>query len=317
VRSPKSCYFLLGPELGEKQTALNGLRIKGAEETVYYAGETPVGVIVSDLQNGSLFAESRLFIIKNSENIKKKEDIDLLTSYMASPMDNTTLVLLSDENSIAKGFEKAASTTVKQVFYELSDRKKNEWVRDFFEKEGFRVNDEGIDTILELVENNTEALRQECSRLTLFLPKDETIGSAEIWKWLSHTREESAFTLFTRIASGDYSRSLECLRTLLAAKVEPQAILSGLLWCFRKLRDYIALSESGVTDEWEFKKIGVSAPGARRDYSAASRIYDSFGTETCISLIAEYDHMIRSSSSFPRHILMDEFLYKVHFLRRS
>jgi len=313
-----SCFLFLGPEIGEKEEALKELRknlsaITPVEETHFYAGESPVGEMVAALRNGSLFADSRLFLIKNAENLKKKEDLDLLTAYMASPMDNTVLVLISEENSLAKGLEKAVPSGARRVFYELSDKRKTEWVKDFFHREGFALSSDGINTILELVENNTEALRRECSRLILFLDKDKEIGPEEVEKWLSHTREESAFTLFSRIAAGDFTRSLESLRTLMAAKESPQAILAGLLWCFRKLRDYVALEEAGIRDEEEYRRIGVIAPQARRDYGAAARRYTSARVEACIALTAEYDLKIRSANTFPEHILMEGYLYKVHY----
>jgi DNA polymerase-3 subunit delta len=270
--------------------------------------------MVSALQNGSLFADTRLFFIKNAEAIKTKNDVDLLASYMASPADGTVLILISEENSISKVLEKAAPSQAKKVFYELPDNRKTEWVAGFFRREGCRINDEGIQTILELVENNTDALRRECSRLMLFLGKDREISAEDAEKWLSHTREESAFTLFSRIASGDFSRSLESLRTLLGAKETPPGIFAGLAWCFRKLKAYLALAEAGVRDEWEFKKIGVSSPQARKDYAGAARRYDSAAAETCLALTAEYDCLIRSASSFPQEILMEQYLYKLHCL---
>ena len=323
MKEKNPCFLFLGPELGEKHAALDVLRKKiavntggqsiPAEETVYYAGETPAGDMISNLQNSSLFAEHRLFLIKNAENIRKKEDTALFTSYIESPQKDTTLVFISEENSIAKGLEKAVPAGAKRVFYELSDSRKTEWIRDFFYRQGSKITSDGILTILELVENNTEALSRECSRLMHFLDKDKEISPAEIEKWLSHTREESAFTLFSRISAGDFDRSLESLRTLLAAKVDPIVIFSGLLWCFRKLRDFISLEEAGIRDEFEYRKIGVIAPQARRDYSSAARLYNSAGVDSCISLTAEYDYKIRSSNTFPKYVLMDEYLYKIHF----
>ena len=72
------------------------------------------------------------------------------------------------------------------------------------------------------------------------------------------------------------------------------------------------LADSGPRDEWDLRKIGIYAPGARRDYANAVGIYDYAGMETCISLIAEYDLKVRSAVGYPKYILMDEFLYKIH-----
>jgi len=311
-------WLFLGPEIGEKQAAIGQIRKNLSqrgelEETVYYAGETAVPVMVSAMRNGSLFADSQLFCVKCAEEIKKKEDIDLLSSCLQSQADNSFVILISEETSIARTLEKIIAPANKRIFWELSDSKKAEWVETFFRREGFRIRKEGIETILELVENNTEALKRECSRLTVFLDKNREITGEEAEKWLSHTREESPFTLFSRIAAGDLSRSLESSRMLLAAKEAPPAIFAALASCFRKLISYIIVKGTGGGDE-EYRKIGVSSPGAKRDYAAAGRRYDTAGAEACLALTAEYDMLFRSSSSFPEQILMDRYLYKIHSL---
>jgi DNA polymerase-3 subunit delta len=321
---PKNtCWLFLGPEIGEKQEAIDGIRKTlaaeakpgegPAEETVFYAADTPVADMVSAMRNGSLFADRRLFFIRNAEAIKKKDEAELLASYIASPGEGTILILVSEETRL-EAIEKAAPSAGKRVFWELAESRKAGWVADFFRSSGCYITEEGVQTILELVENNTAALRQECSRLMLFLGKDRKITGEEVETWLSHTREESAFSLFSRIAEGDFSRSLESLRTLLAAKLSPVVIFAGLLWCFKTLKAYLALTEAGVRDEWEFKKIKVSTPRARKDYAGASGRYNQAAVETCIALTAEYDYRIRAAESFPEEILMEQYLYKIHSL---
>jgi repressor LexA len=67
-------YIFLGPELGKKQDAVNAIRKKNpdAEESVFYAGETPLREIVDTILNISLFSSSRIIIVKNADLIKKK-----------------------------------------------------------------------------------------------------------------------------------------------------------------------------------------------------------------------------------------------------
>jgi DNA polymerase-3 subunit delta len=315
-----SCHLFLGPEFGEKQDAINGIRQNLAaqfgappEETSFYVGETPVNDMVSALQNGSLFADSRLFFIKNAELLKKKDDLELLTSYMASPQADTTLILISDAVNLDKTLEKAAGPG-KKVFWELLENRKADWVANFFRREQFRIDEGGINAILELAGNNTESLRRECSRLMLFLGRDTVVGEAEVENWLTHTREESAFTLFSRIAQGDLTRSVEILHTLLAAKESPVAILAALASCFRKVRDYAALTEAGVKDEAEYRKIGVGASAysrIRKDYAAAAQRYGVSGAGACLSLTAGFDLRIRSNGAGLEQILMDQYLCRL------
>lgn len=309
-------FLYLGPEIGERKDAVDELRAALAatselEEFTFYAGETPIPDFVSNLRNGSLFSDARLVQLKNAEAIKKKEEIELLAAYMAKPQDDTVLVLISDETFVDKRLENAAPKEAKRVFWEMFENRKIEWVSSFFKREGFRISDEGIETILELVENNTDALRRECGRLCLFLEKGSLIGEAEVERCLAHTREESAFTLFSHIAEGNLARALETSRTLLASKEAPVAILAGLLWCFRRLADYVALIDSGRLNDFELKRVGLSSKKAQRDYAAAARRYDAAAVRAGIALIAEFDISLRASGSTLEDLLMDLFIYKI------
>ena len=314
--SAANAYIFLGTELGKKQDALNSLKEKikssSLEETVFYAGETTASEIANTIQNISLFADNRIIIIKNAELIKKKDEVELLISCINDMDSQTTLVLLSDENKLAAALDDSVPKNNRQVFYELFEREKNEWVRQFFKREGYDISKDCIDTILEMVENNTEALKRECSGLIFFLPKGQEITNEEIEKWLSHNREESAFTLFSRIASGDLSKSLESMSVMLSAKQSAQSILAGLAWCFRKLNDYLNLLETGdASNSFELKKIGLSSPKTKDDYLAASRRYNADSVEKCLALTAEYELLLRSPVAAMENILMDRYVLSV------
>ena len=310
-------YIFLGPEIGKKQDAIDEIRKKlraadaAIEETTFYAGETTAFAIASTVQNHSLFAQSRLFIIKSAEKITKKDEVAAIVSCVKDLEANTTLILVSEEFRLAAALDDCCPKENRNVFYELFENEKNEWIRSFFRREGRTITAGGIEAILELVENNTDALRRECSRLMLFLPNDRTIEAADIEQWLSHGREESAFTLFSRIAEGNIAKAIECLRTLLGAKESPQSIFAGLAWCFRKLRDYLSLLEVGEPSSFDLKKIGISTPKSKSDYNAAARRYNAAAADFCLALTAEYDILVRSSGTTFEQILMDTYVLKV------
>jgi DNA polymerase-3 subunit delta len=311
-------YLYLGPEIGEKQDAIAELRRQlggsAVEYSSFYAGETPVTDITAFLRNGSLFADTRLILVKNAEafkgaEAKKKADVELLASYMEAPRDDTVLVLVSEEIKLDARLEKAAGPANKRIFWELFENRKAAWVENFFRREGFRITPAGVEAVLELVENNTDALRRECSRLMLFLGKDRPADAADVEKWLAHSREESAFTLFSRIALGDLIRAVEILHTLLAAKESAPGIIACLASCFRKLRAYRRLTDSGVNDEFEFKKIGLASSRARKDYAAAAG--RNLDADRSLALAAEYDLRIRSAGTPAESILMNMLVLKL------
>jgi DNA polymerase-3 subunit delta len=310
--SSGNCFIFTGPELGEKLDAMDRLREslpRDAEAASFYAGETSVSALVSMIKNGSLFSSSRLFIIKNAELVKKKDDVELLLSCIENPQDSTVLVLISEEIKIDKRLEASVPRENRTVFWEMFESKKTEWVAAFFRREKCPIDESGIATILEMVENNTDALRRECSRLILFLGRDRVISGEDVEKCLSHTKEESSFTLFACLARGNLSGSLEILRALLGAKESTQAILASLAWCFRKFRDYLALVSSGNTNDFELKKIGLGSPKVRSDYiEAAKRWREADGL---LALVGEYEFLLRSSGSGLEEALMDKFICSI------
>jgi len=317
-----NAFIYLGLELGKKQDAVDAVKKKfpRAEEYVFYAGEASVSLIADTIQNQSLFAESRIIIIKNAEVLKKKDDIELLVSCIKNLENNTALILLSDENRLAAGLEEAVPKTNKQVFYELFEREKTDWLRQFFRREGYNIDNDCIGTILEMVENNTDAMRRECSKLIAFLqgslqgilPKDRQVKPEDIEKWLSHNREESPFTLFSRIAAGDISKALESLAVMTGAKESAQGILAGLAWQFRKLASYLTLAERGETNNYvELKKLGLSAPKVKEDFAAAARRYNADAVQACLALTAKYDILLRSTAAAFENILMDRYIIAI------
>jgi DNA polymerase-3 subunit delta len=312
-----NAHIFLGPEIGKKQDAIDDIRKKlsknGAhEEFVFYAGETAAVDIANVVQNHSLFSQARLFIVKNADQIKKKDDTVLIASCMEELEQDCAMILVSDDFKLAAGIDNSCPKENRKVFYEMFENQKTEWVQSFFKREGRNISGDGIELILEMVENNTDALRRECSRLMLFLPQDSTVEAQDVEKWLSHNREESAFSLFSRIAAGDFSRAIESLHTLLAAKESPQGILAGLTWCFKKLRDYLALVKTGNADNsFELKKIGLSSPKVKSDYMSAGRRYSAAAVDACIAATAEYDVLLRLSGSALESVLMDTYVLKI------
>ena len=319
ISASSNVYIFLGPEFGKKQDAINLIKEKfrGAEEFSFYAGEANISIIADTLLNISLFADARVVILKNIELIKKKDEIELLVSCVKSMDKKTVLIMISDENKAASGFEESflqagVPKANCRIFYEMFEREKNEWLISFFRREGFNIERDCAGTILELVENNTDALKRECSRIIPFLPKDKPVTAVDIEKLLSHNREESAFTLFSRIAAGDLTKALESVSVMLAAKENAQGIFAGLAWYFRKAGDYLSLRETGnANNSFELKKAGLSSPSVKDNCIAAARRYNAESMEACLSLTAEYDMLLRSPAAAMKNILMDRYILAI------
>jgi DNA polymerase III subunit delta len=314
----ESGYLLLGPEIGEKNAFVDKLRAElvkalgvKPEEERYYCQDMKPGELVSMLLNGSLFAPHRLVTYSGIELISAKGDIATLSGYLRSPAPDVTLIMVSDGAGADKALKDAVGEKGCKVFWEMFEDRKEEWLRSFFRREGFKISSQAVDAILELVENNTEALKTECSRLALFLPKDREIGEDDIENYLSHNRSEDAFSLFDRMASDGLEEALECLEKILSSKEgEPIGVLAGLSWSFKRLEGFQRLKVQGMNGDEAFLRSGIKSKKLQATYRDADRRYPLEVCRKVLSRLLDADFALRSLGGSMEKTVMQKALYE-------
>ncbi len=300
-------WLFTGPEVGERNDArkkvLDSLQKKYGDVETHslYFGDSSMGELISLLQNGSLFSSAKFVTLKSAELIKKKEDIEMLLEWIKSAEKNgdgnsAFLVLISDEISVAKKISDAVPKTQQKVFWEMFENKKQDWVRNFFRKENIQIDEDAVAALLELVENNTDALKTACSNLALFFEKGSQLSSDEIEKVLAHNKEETPFSLFDALSFGNLEAALSINQKLLLAKnSSPIQIIAGLSYCFRRLNDWHRLhSESGYLDDYALKRNGFTSKKSVEQYRRAAKLWDPVQTTKITAHLAETDLQLRS-----------------------
>ncbi len=323
-------WLFLGPEIGNKNDEVQKIRslikkeLGDVDEDVFYANETSVSEVLSLLKNGSLFSAGRLVILRGLELVKKKEDIALLSDW-ASALEKkdkseqtSWLVLVSDEISVDKKIDNLVPKQNKKVFWEMFENQKTEWLKNWFSKEGFSIEADAIDTILELVENNTETLRSECSRFSLCFEKGHYITVDDVDTVLSHSREESPFTLFAALCdtqknpSDRLSFSLTLLQHIRNSKESSYVqFIAALTHCFRRLKAWHNLHDKSYPSDFDLKTSGFSSKKMQSQYAMAAKIWSAKETILCLSLLSKTDMAIRSTGHAIEEIALQELLYSL------
>ncbi|MCI6911588.1 MAG: DNA polymerase III subunit delta [Treponema succinifaciens] len=319
-------YLFTGPEAGEKNEAIENLRDaaskknNGIEQYKYYAADVRIEDIVAQLQNASLFSPALFISLRNAEQIKQKSDIESLVSWIkASKNSPNTLVLISEENSIDKKIESAVPSSHKKIFWEMFENRKPQWVENFFRKNGFSISPDAVEQILEMVENNTESLKSECSRFFFCFEKGTTITSDDVEKILSHNREENAFTLFDSMADISknpqqrFESSLEILQKIRATKESNGiALIAGLTYCFRQLRLWHSLHSDGKSPaDSELKSSGFSGKRNQEKYSKAAKIWTAGTTSSILALLSATDISIRETGTALEETYLYMLIYSI------
>lgn len=315
--SNPSAYLLLGPETGEKERFLETLQKQIAksagsppEISSLYTFDTPVADVLAILRNGSLFAAHRLVVLKGVETITKKAEASLLCEYLAAPAPDATLCLLSDSPSVDKRIEKAVPSAAKKIFWELFENQKRSWITKYFRSQGMSVSPDASELLLEMVENNTRDMQRECEKLSLFIGKGGTIEVADVEAYIYHSKEENVFTLFDHVVAADFPGSLETVQSiLLSGDANAVALLSGLLWQFRRLHQIKSLIDENYGEVEACMKANVRSKRGQRTYIAGAKNYSAEELENIVTLIADYDGLVRGMRSEVQPLLLELFLY--------
>jgi len=316
---PERIHLLLGPETGQKDEYIAQIRESLTKQfgdlleiDRVYPYNIGSGDLVSLLHNSPLFAEHRLVLVSQAEQYGKKEDVARLASYIERPSEASTLMLLSDEFHLEKPVERAATKKRIRVFWELFENQKMSFVQQFFRGAGFTITSGAVELVLDLVQNDTLELRRECEKLTQFFPKERQITETEVEKVLFHSKNESVFSLFDRIARSDLPAALETLHAIvLASSLEPAQILGGVIWQIRRLLDFRRLKDQNLSDKEIGRKLKIRGKRNLQMYQSGSNNYTSPDLERVFLRTVEYDVFFRQIRTGIDRRLLELYLYEV------
>ena len=319
-------YLFTGPEVGERNDAILQLRVAAKkrsgslDEHTFYASETKFPQIMNLLLSESLFSSARFVVFHGAELLKKKEDLDLLASWIESASHSqTVLVLVSDEVSCDKKLEALIPKANKQIFWEMFENRKEQWLMNYFKKNGFTLSSDALELILDMVENNTEALKTECSRFFLCFQPGYHVTGEDVEQILAHNREESPFTLFdalgeaNRLATQRLDTSLGILQKLRLSKDSSGIqLLAGLTYCFRRLQAWhLLLRGNPSPSETDYRASGFVSKKSRSQYQNAGRLWNLSQTSQILALLARSDMEIRTGGTSLEETILQTVLYSI------
>ena len=317
-------YLFSGPEIGERSEAVAAVKdslkkkFGSLESYTYYSVETDPQSALVQLYSESLFSAATCVVYNGAETIKKKEDIDKIASWAKGAGEASVLILVSDEISCDSMLEKLVPKENRKQFWEMFEDRKIPWLKNYFSKNGFSIDDDACEEILDLVENNTQALKSECSRFFVCFEQGARITVQNVDQLIEHNRAESAFTLFDAMAQHSkgaderLETALGILQKIRLSKDSSSvALLAGLAYCFRRLEAWQNLERAGRADDFTLKTNGFASKKSRSQFSSAARVWTLGQTIAIKALIARADMQIRSSGTGLEDTLLQTLIYSI------
>ncbi len=335
MNKPFPAYLLLGPESGNKSQRIKEILSlcrnfnsgEDAELHRFYPFETENGEILAALQNASLFAPYRLVILAEAENLKAAQ-AQMIAAYLKNPSDTATLIITSAQNSVHASLTKVIPTKQREMFWELFDNQKKDWIISYYRSKNIQITRDAVDLMLSLVENNTQDLKVVSQQLASYMgvihEEKEAAGPMKITEddieqYIFHSKSESVFTLFEKIADRDLEGTLEILQALqLSREADPIKLFGGLLWQFRRLYSFMSLIDEGEPESVACNKAAVLGKSAairgkhnQKIYHQASNRYTLPDIQHIISYICTIDGQMREFGNALQPVLYDRLIYTI------
>ena len=224
--------------------------------TSYDMEETNIEDAINDASTIPFMANVKLVIVKNtyflSTDTSKRKDIkhnlDALKRYVEHPVEESIFVLqvpydkLDSRKAITKHVMKFA--TVEEC-KPLQEQDLRGWVRRQLGKHGVSIDTDAMEELLKRVENNTEVLVSETTKLMYYAEDMHRVDLAMIKKVVTKNVEDNVYEITNSILANERGKALEIYNDLVMHSEDPLRILGILVNKYRELLHTKLLIESG------------------------------------------------------------------------
>ncbi len=327
--------LLMGSEEGLKQEWIDREKAEllsqypDLEIVPIFAFDSDGSDLQEALEGASLFSSHKLVMLRHFEEAKKGSPLyRTLVKYLKHPNDENHLMILTTGRPSDVGSEitKLLSSDEQLIFYEMFENKKEEWLRNYFRKEGLGIAREAISLLLDTVSNDTFEMKESCSQLVSFIKakgESSTVTEEDISKYMAHTRSEDGFTLFSHMAEGDLVRSLSALRKILSS--DPRSgigVMATLQRQFRLLESFLeirkqrgeaaAFAEATVLNTSAFGRDSVGIMKMSQNiFRQAARNYSAEDAARIVLYLDRQDLEIRKAGSDNQGLLFDLLVHTI------
>ncbi len=242
--------FLLNHRVEEKVVEL---KVDPFNVVRYDLLENTSDDILEDLQTVSFFAETKLIIVKNLDEVEKESEsvINRWINYFEKP--NPDVVLVIVVNELLSDTKPLGAALFKYAYIEkIKDMEKKDYpdfVANMFKKFGYSITHDAIEALLERTNLDFNLINQEAEKLMLFAYETKEIQEKAVLLLVSRNLEENIFELTNALLAKNQAKTIEIFYDLVARNEDPLRILNNIVNKVRELMHTKLLLEKGYRQD--------------------------------------------------------------------
>ena len=267
----RAAYYFFGEDSGSKQAAVQTLRkMLGADEfnSNDFSGdsEDQLQEIISVASTPPMFSARRLVVVRNvrfSASGQKR-----LADYLRSPLDSTTLILISEErkpaakDAVASGVEAIGGVV---LFKPLTENEASARLKDEAKRAGIALDSDAAQLLIDEAGCEWGILRAELAKILLFTKEKKKAEVSDVMACLGYRHQTNPFDLPRSLERRDTEKTLSLLKSLLHEGNSPYALLYRITQTLQKQLKGKRLAKSGAPQERIFRELRLQ-PYYDRDY---------------------------------------------------
>ncbi|MGW6936662.1 DNA polymerase III subunit delta [Lentzea sp. NPDC054927] len=291
VSAPESLHLVIGEEELLVERAVRAA-LDAARKVDPTADLTRVQVTdltapeLAELVSPSLFAEGRVIVLQNTQDIGK-EVADTVLSYLKTPADGVTLVVLHTGGGRSKaakdlpGQLKKAGAAVTECAKITKAAEREAFVRNEVRQAGGKIDSEAVATLIDAVGTNLRELAAASSQLVS--DTDGKVTVDEIRRYHQGKAEVTGFAVAEKAVTGDRAGAMEALRWAMQLGV-PHVLVADAL--ADAVRTVARVSAVGRADPFSLAGPLGMPPWKIKKAQAQARGWDQSGLADAMQVVA-------------------------------
>jgi DNA polymerase-3 subunit delta len=269
-----------------------------------FRGEDSTWAAICDAaRTGSLFAEQRVVVVRRAEALRG--DGAEMVAYAGSPNPSVTLVLVAASVDRRRSVWKKLSDVAEVSSAEpLKGARLAAFVRDELRRRDLRIEEDGIEDLLDRVGQDLRRLAGELDKLEAFGGESRVLSAVDVTTVLGRGMAPPLYLLADAFADRQTRRALELTERLLDEGEDALRILATLYRSLRQVRCASGLREARVPQEGMAERLGLPPNMAFKVQAivGASRKWSAAALRRATTVLGEWDRRLKRGAN-PRAAL--------------
>ncbi len=280
----------------------------------YDLTDTSIDNIIEDASYMDLFGNNKIIVVNNSAFLTASESLETeeLEKYINNPNDKSILIFivnsekLDERKKVVKALKNNKFTKFEE-FNKLEGFNLENYIKDSFEKDGYKIDLNSIKKIVSLLNGEFKFVDNEVEKLKLYKLEDKNINIKDVEEVVTRLPEDNIFKLVDAVVNNDKESMFNIYKDLIDNNEEPVKLIVMLANHFRLLYQVKILLTEGMKQYEIASELGIHPYRVKLAIEKASK-YDEEKLLNILSSLADIDYEIKSGISDKNRALEIFFL---------